>query len=214
MWKERQGLGVATGLIVVVIGGIVVMQGQLGKTITGKATGTQASGCNDMGPLPPLPEAAEYAVDNGISPNKQRTKYQVGDVADAIPGEYVLKLCGLRELPFTVDTVDMAEVDPSVLAALDVIDAGEIELMLDAKPSSAVGQARLGGERTYTFQSDSTMQSVLASLRDLDGVEWVEPVYRADGHAKPDDKYWGYQWNMSSMGLPNVGIHIWVRGRS
>jgi subtilisin family serine protease len=172
--------------MVLVTGSILLSVGleagrRAGAHPTGAATGSDDLGCGTPVLMDPPPGLVITAgVGRGVG-----GAGPVDPEADRLTGQWIVQF----EDGAGVD-------DPAAFAT---------ELGLTLEVEHGLSRPRRGGRpdplaRTWTVRGGP---EVLERLGDAPGVAWVEPLYRTHAAGAPNDPYYGFQWNLSSLAVPD-----------
>lgn len=149
---------------------------------TGAATGGGSAGCGEA-------VVTVAPIDPVLGPRVGGPTGQAGPAdaeADVIPGRFVVAFAP-----------DRGPADPEAWAA-----ALGMGLAVDRH----LARTRRGGASdphagVWTVRGDAALPAALAGQPE---VLWVEPLLRTRAAAIPDDPYYGYQWNLSTLGVPDA----------
>jgi len=203
MNRRRYAVPAALFLGLIGVGATLQITGQIsGKSVTGRAAGIgSSSGCSSSALTPP----AEVPANIVVAPVAQLTEPAAAPhdlYAQVVPNEFVLKL---REgVEFAIDDGRMLAENADLHRTLERLAANQVRPLNRKEPRYANPRRALGLERTLRFSSGRGLNEVVAELEAFSGVEWVEPVSRVRALGIPNDPYFVYQWNLSTLGLPSA----------
>lgn len=185
-------------VVVVLIGATLVVEvtGRMsGRSAIGAATGT-GSGCSGIGldELEPgeIQTGEVIAVEDDATVPKQE--------ALVVAGEVVLRLSEESDAALSLE----GDKPRSTLSDLDA-ELGRLALS-GSLLRGAVEKRDQGHplDRAVQFEVSEDIGDAIASLEQIPGVLYAEPVVEFHAFGVPDDTYFSYQWHLSTIGLTSA----------
>ena len=195
---------------VVVIGGAfaVFEFTDLRGTTTGAATGVESGGCAATAPVVETP--AELPDDVKVIERKLEVPAARLARPDSLEDEYVPErfvICLDPDAPVALAPAEDGRNElgiPPLDATIAKLAPRSLEPLLPDLATQGTKPIKFGIDRIFVLETAADTDVVLSSLYAEADVMWVEPDLEMQASAIPDDPYYGYQWHLQQLALPDV----------
>jgi hypothetical protein len=196
--------GLAVGVVFVAVG--IEVSGRLGgKSGTGLAVGTGASGgCADapMVVAPELSEEEKPKVALTIAEKIVRTDKPKDLKIPVVPNRYIIH--------FKEETAKNIQLDRgSFRTGLNRLDSGLQGVTPTGRFSDVCGHCDVASKgkrpkRVWEVESDKSLEALEDALYEDKEIELIEPVVQYSALGAPNDPYYPFQWHMSALGMSSL----------